>query len=697
MVTALAVCMSLLAPAHADEPTWPDLEETKLLPSDGEADDRFGAAVGGAGDLDGDGHADVIVGAWRDTVAGVRTGSVYLYAGDAHGIDPSSELRIVPSDGEAEDWFGTSVAGAGDVDGDGFDDVIVGAEQAAVRNRLGAGVAYVFLGASTGLDAGTETRLVASDAHSQDSFGDQVAPAGDVDGDGYADVLVGAFSAKRPVAFTGAAYVYLGSATGTDPDAEVALGASDGSSGDAYGLSVSSAGDLDGDGRTDLVVGAYGAEDRGAAYVYLGATTGVDLDSEVRLEPDDLTDGRYFGYEVAGIGDLDGDGHDDLMVGTSSDAGTSAPVGAAYVFRGSSGGVEDTESLIIHAPDPVGGDWFGFLVTPAGDVNGDGARDLVIASRYDDAGAISGTVHLDFDQDLDELELSFVSSEPARDDYFAEALAGVGDLDGDGYDDLLVGAYGDDELGESAGAAYVYRGLCAPDRTWYLDEDADGRGTAERTTVACEAPEGYADNDDDCDDADPDIHPGATETTGDGVDSDCDGRGGPDDDDDGDGLSWEVEQTLGTSDADTDSDGDGLSDGEELTEHGTDPADTDTDGDGIDDGTELELGTDPTEADSDGDGLTDSEELELGTDPLDDDTDDDGWLDGEDGDPLQDDPWANRPADAPELDEACGCASPTTTTFVVWLLPALILRRRRCVHPPRSDRPLGRTWLGRSG
>ena len=141
--------------------------EDKLVASDWAKYDYFGRSVAGAGDIDGDGYADVLVGVPFDDDNGTSSGSVYVYYGSSSGIDSASEDKLVASDGAADDYFGWSVTGAGDVDGDGYADVLVGAYKDE-DNGSDSGSAYVYYGSSTGIDGASEDKLVASEGASDD-------------------------------------------------------------------------------------------------------------------------------------------------------------------------------------------------------------------------------------------------------------------------------------------------------------------------------------------------------------------------------------------------------------------------------------------------------------------------------------------------------------------------------------------------
>ena len=516
-------------------------EDTKLTASDGASDDIFGFSVSGAGDVNDDGYDDVIVGAYQDDDNGAGSGSAYVYLGGSGGIDSTSETKLIASAGASGDGFARSVSGAGDVDGDGYDDVIVGAPE----DGISAGCAYLYLGSSGGIDSSTETKLVASDTASNNFFGYAVSGAGDVDDDGYDDVLVWApYDAAGYTA--GSVYVYLGSSGGIDNTRETKLTASDDASSDNFGVSISGAGDVDGDGYDDIIVGAFADDDNGSAsgsvYLYLGSSGGIDSTSETKLTASDGAKYDYFGYSVSGAGDLDGDGYDDVIVGAYGDdgySGSSSEAGSVYVYQGSSGGVDSSSETKLTASDAASGDRFGYSVSGAGDVDGDGYDDVILgAYSDDDDGSSSGSayVYLGSASSIDSLsETKLTAPDAASGDYFGYSVSGAGDVNGDGYDDVIVGAYNDDDDGSSSGSAYTVLGSCPTPATWYADADSDGYGDASATTTACSMPTGYVADATDCDDTEPLAWPSASEVC-DGVDNDCDGT--VDNDDAVDATTW---------------------------------------------------------------------------------------------------------------------------------------------------------------
>ena len=395
-------------------------------------------------DFDGDGRVDVAIGAPLTTVAGrVDAGTVSVHLGTASGL--AATPSVVLEGAEAGVYFGWSVANAGDVDGDGFVDLLVGVVRAQPGGVAQAGAAHVFLGGPGG-PSSTPAWTVEGNVN-RGEVGHAVAGAGDVNGDGFADVLVGA-PGERVVR------VYYGSATGlgTTP-----LVLRERVAGDRVGAAVAGVGDVNGDGFADVSIGANRASPGGRALagevgVHLGSAAGLTPTPDVVLDGDAADEG--LGELVAGVGDVDGDGYADVLASAYlASPGGRAEAGVVRLHRGSASGVSTTPSFVLEGA--AAGDNLGRSAS-GGDVNGDGFADLAIGAYLAGTGGVV-TVHLGGAggaSTTPDVELATA----ATDARFGRSLA-CGDFDRDGFADLAVGSYLAAPGGRvGAGTTFVYRG-----------------------------------------------------------------------------------------------------------------------------------------------------------------------------------------------------------------------------------------------
>jgi uncharacterized protein (TIGR03382 family) len=472
----------------------------------------FGASVSSAGDVNGDGFDDVIVGAWQANDGEVFEGVAYVFLGSSTGLAPVPSWTADADETYAN--FGFSVAAAGDVNGDGFDDVIVGApvEDDLVTDE---GQAHVYLGSATGL--ATLPVWSAGSLQGGAGFGTSVACAGDVDGDGFDDVIVGAPGYDGGDDAEGRAYVFMGSPTG--PEAVASWTAESDEVSAFFGTSVASAGDINDDGYDDVIVGAYasvsGPDEGGLASMFLGSPSGLDDDPLWEVDADQ--DNAGFGSAVAPAGDVNDDGFGDVIVGAPSYDDPEIDEGQAFAYHGSAWGLGGSSAWT--ADSDQDGASFGTSVASAGDVNGDGYDDVIVgAPTYDggvdDEGRVE--VYLGSESGLETTPLFTVEGEQggAR---LGGSVASAGDVNGDGYDDVIAGAFQYDDKYDDVGKAFVYLG--GPTGT--AEDDADGDGS----------PRPF-----DCDDGDATVYPGAPELC-DGKDNACAGLPDEDADLDGDGTA----------------------------------------------------------------------------------------------------------------------------------------------------------------
>lgn len=392
------------------------------------AGDFFGFSVSGAGDVNSDGFDDVIVGAWESNGNGEDSGTIRVFSGKTGGV-------IYTFHGDAAfDHLGICVSRAGDVNGDGFDDFIAGADLNDV-NGSSAGSARVFSGANGAI------LYTFFGESAGDQFGLSVADAGDVNQDGFDDVVVGSPFEDNNGSNSGSARVYSG------VSGEVLhLFNGDGVE-DRFGRAVSGAGDVNNDGFDDVIVGARfddnnGRPNSGMVRVFSGVTGGVLYE----LNGDQA--GDEFGWEVSGAGDVNDDGFDDFIVGAQFGENTEPNTGSARVFSGQTGGI-----LYSFYGDNTD-DRFGRSVAGAGDVNKDGHDDVIVGAYLDDDdGMNSGSARVFSGANGATL---YTFRGDLAGDQFGQSVSGAGDVNNDGFADFIVGSDLADIDGQSSGTARIF-------------------------------------------------------------------------------------------------------------------------------------------------------------------------------------------------------------------------------------------------
>ncbi|NER52153.1 MAG: hypothetical protein F6J92_37025, partial [Symploca sp. SIO1A3] len=490
--------------------------------------DLSGVSVSSAGDINGDGIDDLIIGAHlADPNGKTKAGQSYVVFGQSNGISASLELSSLDgSNGfaingiNADDHSNFSVSRAGDVNNDGIDDLIVGGYNADPNGKVNAGQSYVIFGHSNGFDANFEllslngsNGFTLNGINAHDWSGWSVSSAGDINNDGLDDLIIGAYRADPNRNFgAGQSYVVFGSSNGFSANFELSsLNGSNGfvlngiAASDGSGMSVSNAGDINGDGIDDLIIGAwryYGNGRPGQSYVVFGSSNSFSASFELSsldgsngfvingIEAHDVS-----GRSVSSAGDINGDGIDDLVIGASG-------AGQSYVVFGSSNGFSANFELSSlngsngFAINSIAkSDRLGLSVSSAGDINGDGIDDLVIGAS---AGAgksyvvFGSTDGFNASLELSNLDGSngFILKGIGAGDNSGRSVNSAGDINGDGIDDLVIGAWTADPNDNNSGQSYVVFGNGTPE----LDLNG-GDGGIDFNTTFWDTPVSITDSD----------------------------------------------------------------------------------------------------------------------------------------------------------------------------------------------------------
>ncbi|MFQ5456297.1 MAG: hypothetical protein ACE5EA_08865 [Nitrospirota bacterium] len=338
----------------------------------GEAEgDGFGYSISIGGDINNDGYDDIAVSSIFNDKGGVDSGRVYIYFG-GESVDDIPDVILT---GEAEgDGFGYSVSIGGDINNDGYDDIIVGSP---LNNK---GSAYLYLG---GIYMDNMPDLIIKGEENDDGFGYSISIGGDINNDGYSDIIIGSPFNDANGNNAGRAYIYLGGKTIDSIPDFIMTGIY---KGDQFGYSVSYTGDINRDGFSDILIGAIRGDsvraDFGAAYLYFG---GIIMYDEADIIFRGEASSNFFGYRVSTASDLNNDGFDDIIISAPYNDSGGFDTGRAYIYWGGEE-MDNVADLIITGLSEGG--LFGYSLSPAGDINGDGYSDLIISAPYSNTGGI---------------------------------------------------------------------------------------------------------------------------------------------------------------------------------------------------------------------------------------------------------------------------------------------------------------------
>ena len=434
--------------AFTGRPNWTfQVNATAIALTGGQARNDFEAftrEIDYLGDVNGDGYSDYAVSAYGRNGPNAATqgaaGAVVVFLSE---VRPTSVARNqvvlrAPSP-EFGAYFGFSLAGAGDVNGDGYADMVVGAHGSDLQPgpgtplRRDAGAAFLYYGGPQGFSAMPSLTIQSPDPQASAFLGHAVTGVDDVNGDGYSDVVVTASQQNLGKANQGAAFLYLGGEGGLNPTPVLTLSDPEGAANHRFGFSATRIGDADGDGLADFAIGT--ERGRGGTHVFYGDAAGMPTRRSVLNRGTSTIDS---GHVLAGAGDLNGDGYDDLAIGAPFDVfhppmlnGTSS--GVAWAFLSSDRGFANDSRLPATPVYNSGTTFVGAAVTGL-DFDGDGYQDLFVggsgttalgASGFEEGGAgsvsaWSGNKNLSFS--IQNKRMSVFSPAPFADELFAWSL-----------------------------------------------------------------------------------------------------------------------------------------------------------------------------------------------------------------------------------------------------------------------------------
>ncbi len=379
--------------------------------------------------------------------------------------------------------YGVSVASLGDLDGDGVVDIAVGSE----KYWFNTGIVYIHFLNSDGsvkstsvIDGGTNN---GPSITYNDKYGVSLVNMGDLDGDGVVDLAVGAFKEDGGSDKQGVVYIHFLNSNGSLKETlELSSDSNNGPSlndKDEYGISVANIGDLDNNGYNDIVIGARkndtGGKDRGAAHIHFLYKVGgvIAIERTVKLSSDtdngaSLSNGDNYGTALYGIGDLNGDGVEDLAVGAEKRNIGGSDRGAIFIhFMNSDGSIDNTVTInhnTSNGPSLLNKARYGSAIASIGDLNNDGIEEIAVGAFNDNTeGDHYGSVYIHFLNNNGSVDSTWQINNTTTGQalttnshgHFGRAITPLGDINGDGFVEFAIGEPGDSENGSKRGAVHI--------------------------------------------------------------------------------------------------------------------------------------------------------------------------------------------------------------------------------------------------
>lgn len=420
----------------------PILPDTANFVMDGEStSDLFGVSVVSAGDVNADGYDDVLIGAQLNDAGGFDAGRAYLYFGGP--VFDNEPDRIFTGE-NSRDWFGGRVAKGGDINGDGYSDVVISA-YGKDSTGVDAGLVYIYFG---GKNMDTVPDALLSGEAAQDSFGFRIDASGDFNNDGICDLLIGAIRNDTNGRNSGRAYLYFGGKEIKNIPDVIFEGKR---MNDVFGRSLANIGDVNGDGIDDLAIGGLLSDGNpsypGRIEIFFGGES-MDNQPDACFLGETNSDG--FGNSVAAAGDVNDDGYGDIIIGALANDNQANNAGSAYIYSGGDSLNQAAPALVIRGATADA--FLGISVDGVGDLTGDGISDFVVGEYRSGPGYVylySGG------PEMDDIPDKVFAGENEM-DFFGFAASNAGDVNGDGVNDIIIGADRYDGEGVNVGRVYLF-------------------------------------------------------------------------------------------------------------------------------------------------------------------------------------------------------------------------------------------------